>query len=47
MIQVEQINGVLKFRLARSILGRGFYFTAAYWVDGIKHLEGLTQTCER
>jgi len=35
MIQIEQIDEVLKFRLARSLFGRGLYFTTAYWVDGI------------
>jgi glyoxylase-like metal-dependent hydrolase (beta-lactamase superfamily II) len=35
MISIEDIGEVRKFRLARSILGRGLYFTAAYWVDGL------------
>jgi len=35
MISVENIGEVRKFRLARSILGRGLYYTAAYWVDGL------------
>lgn len=35
MITAEQIGPVHKFRLARTILGRAFYFTAAYWVDGL------------
>jgi glyoxylase-like metal-dependent hydrolase (beta-lactamase superfamily II) len=35
MISAENIGEVLKFRLARSILGRGLYYTAAYWVDGL------------
>jgi glyoxylase-like metal-dependent hydrolase (beta-lactamase superfamily II) len=35
MISVENIRGVRGFRLARSILGRGLYYTAAYWVDGL------------
>ena len=34
MIQVEQISVVRKFYLARSLFGRVFYFTTAYWVDG-------------
>ncbi len=35
MISVEDIGAVRKFRLARSILGRSLYYTAAYWVDGL------------
>jgi glyoxylase-like metal-dependent hydrolase (beta-lactamase superfamily II) len=35
MISIENIGEVRAFRLARSILGRGLYFTAAYWVDGL------------
>jgi glyoxylase-like metal-dependent hydrolase (beta-lactamase superfamily II) len=35
MIAVENIGEVRGFRLARSILGHGLYFTAAYWVDGL------------
>ncbi|MFH0823095.1 MAG: MBL fold metallo-hydrolase [Pseudomonadota bacterium] len=35
MIQTEQIGEVAKFRLARTLLGRGRYFTAAYMVDGL------------
>ena len=35
MISVEHIGEVRGFRLARSILGRALYYTAAYWVDGL------------
>jgi glyoxylase-like metal-dependent hydrolase (beta-lactamase superfamily II) len=35
MIEVEKIGEVTKFRMARTLLGRGVYFTAAYWVDGL------------
>ncbi len=35
MIQVEQIGEITKFRLARTISGRGLYFTSAYWIDGL------------
>jgi glyoxylase-like metal-dependent hydrolase (beta-lactamase superfamily II) len=35
MISVENIGEVRGFRLARSILGRAMYYTAAYWVDGL------------
>ena len=35
MISVEKIGEVRGFRLARNILGRALYHTAAYWVDGL------------
>jgi glyoxylase-like metal-dependent hydrolase (beta-lactamase superfamily II) len=35
MISIENIGEVHGFRLARTILGRGLYYTAAYWVDGL------------
>ncbi len=35
MIQIEQIGEIRKYRLARSIFGRGMYFTTCYWVDGL------------
>jgi len=35
MLSIENIGEVRGFRLARSILGRGLYYTAAYWVDGL------------
>jgi len=44
MIQVEQINAVRKFYLARSFLGRGLYFTTAYWVDGMMVDTGCAYT---
>ena len=54
MIQVEKIGEVTKFRLARSIFGRGLYFTAAYLADGLMIDTGcsytvneLTQSLER
>ena len=46
MIQIEQINAVRKFRLARSIFGRGFYFTTAYWVDGMMVDTGCAHTVQ-
>jgi glyoxylase-like metal-dependent hydrolase (beta-lactamase superfamily II) len=33
MIAVEDIGAVRKFRMARSIMGKGLYYTGAYWVD--------------
>lgn len=46
MIQVEQINAVRKFQMARSFLGRGLYFTAAYWVDGMMVDTGCAYTVQ-
>lgn len=44
MIQIEQINEVRKFRLARTMSGRGLYFTAAYLVDGLMVDTGCAYT---
>jgi len=44
MISVEDIGAVRKFRLTRSILGRGRYYTAAYWVDGLMIDTGCSYT---
>ena len=35
LISIENIGEVRGFRLARGILGRAMYYTAAYWVDGL------------
>jgi glyoxylase-like metal-dependent hydrolase (beta-lactamase superfamily II) len=35
MIEIEQIGEVKRFRLGRTVWGRGWYFTGAYWVDGL------------
>ena len=35
MIEIDQLNGVKKFRMARSFWGRGVYFTTSYWIDGL------------
>lgn len=35
MISSETIGEVRGFRLARAIMGRPLYYTAAYWVDGL------------
>jgi hypothetical protein len=35
MIDVLQQGEVRRFRMARTMLGRGWYHTAAYWVDGL------------
>jgi len=46
MIKVEEINEVRKFQMARSFFGRGFYFTAAYWVDGMMVDTGCAYTVQ-
>ena len=35
MIHVEQHGPVVAIRMSRSFLGRPFWWTAAYWVDGV------------
>jgi len=35
MLLIEDCGPVRKFRAARSLCGRAFYYTAAYWVDGL------------
>jgi glyoxylase-like metal-dependent hydrolase (beta-lactamase superfamily II) len=35
MLQVEQYGPIVKFCAARTFVGRSFYRTAAYWVDGL------------
>ncbi|NIQ40095.1 MAG: MBL fold metallo-hydrolase [Proteobacteria bacterium] len=44
MIFVEQVDEVRKFRLARTFFGRGLYYTAAYWVDGLMIDTGCAYT---
>jgi glyoxylase-like metal-dependent hydrolase (beta-lactamase superfamily II) len=44
MIQVYQSGDVRVFRMARSVLGRAVYFTAAYWVDGLLVDTGCSYT---
>jgi glyoxylase-like metal-dependent hydrolase (beta-lactamase superfamily II) len=47
MIQIGPVteNGtVVRFRLARALLGRPVYFTAAYWVDGLLVDTGCAHT---
>jgi glyoxylase-like metal-dependent hydrolase (beta-lactamase superfamily II) len=47
MINIEQVGEITKFRLARSLFGRGVYFTAAYLVDGLMVDSGCAHTvCE-
>ena len=35
MIHVEQQGNVLAVRMSRSFFGRPFWWTTAYWVDGL------------
>jgi glyoxylase-like metal-dependent hydrolase (beta-lactamase superfamily II) len=35
MILIEQVGAVTKFRLARTLVNRAYYWTAAYFVDGL------------
>lgn len=44
MIEVETIGPVRKFRMARTLLGRGLYFTTAYLVDGLMIDTGCAHT---
>lgn len=44
MILIEDVAEVRKFRLARTFLGRGLYYTAAYWVDGLMIDTGCAYT---
>jgi len=44
MISVKKKGDIHIFRLARSLFGRGLYFTAAYWVDGLMIDTGCAHT---
>lgn len=47
MLDIEEHGPVVKFRSARTILGRTFYHTAAYWVDGLLIDTGCAFTVEK
>jgi glyoxylase-like metal-dependent hydrolase (beta-lactamase superfamily II) len=50
MIQVEATTraaAVVRFRMARELLGKPFYFTAAYWVDGLLIDTGCAHTARQ
>jgi glyoxylase-like metal-dependent hydrolase (beta-lactamase superfamily II) len=50
MIQVTTVVGpdqVVRLRMARSLLGRPGYFTAAYWVDGLLIDTGCAHTARQ
>ncbi len=44
MIRVEHFGNIRKFLMARTLAGRGLYFTAAYLVDGIMIDTGCAYT---
>jgi glyoxylase-like metal-dependent hydrolase (beta-lactamase superfamily II) len=44
VIVVEDTEEVRKFRMARTLFGRGFYYTAGYWVDGLLIDTGCSYT---
>jgi len=46
MLEVEEHGPVIKFRTARTVLGRAVYHTAAYWVDGLLIDSGCAFTAE-
>jgi glyoxylase-like metal-dependent hydrolase (beta-lactamase superfamily II) len=50
MIQVDATTtapAVIRFRMARELLGKPFYFTAAYWVDGLLVDSGCAHTARQ
>lgn len=46
MIRIRQFDSVLRFDLARTIAGRGRYWTSAYLVDGLLIDSGCAYTSE-
>jgi len=46
VIQIESVaeDKIVKFRIARTLVGRPAYFTAAYWVDGLLIDTGCAHT---
>lgn len=44
MIRTEAYGPVVKLQVARPVLGRPFYHTAAYWVDGLLVDTGCAHT---
>ena len=50
MIQVKSAlssDQVIRFRMARAWFGRPYYFTAAYWVDGLQIDTGCAHTARQ
>lgn len=46
MVEIERCGDVWGFRMARNVFGRGLYFTAAYWVDGLLIDTGCAHTAD-
>jgi hypothetical protein len=44
MVSIETFGAVKRLRMARSLIGRAFYYTAAYWVDGLMIESGCSYT---
>jgi glyoxylase-like metal-dependent hydrolase (beta-lactamase superfamily II) len=44
MLEIETIGPVTKIKMARAFFGRPFYFTTAYWVDGLLIDTGCAHT---
>jgi glyoxylase-like metal-dependent hydrolase (beta-lactamase superfamily II) len=47
MIQVDVFHEIIRFRLAHAVLGRPYYFTAVYWVDGLLIDTGPAKTAHQ
>ena len=49
MIRVDSVEGtsVVRFRMARQVMGRSYYQTAAYWVDGLLIDTGCAHTASQ
>lgn len=50
MIQIDKVTGdgeVIRLRVARKLVGRSAYFTAAYWVDGLLLDTGCAHTARQ
>ncbi len=46
LLLADQLGEVKRFRLARTLLGRGWYFTTAYLVDGLLIDTGCAHTAD-
>jgi glyoxylase-like metal-dependent hydrolase (beta-lactamase superfamily II) len=47
MLQTTQCDGVIQYRMARTILGKNLYYVAAYFVDGLLIDTGFAYLAER
>ena len=46
MLKVKKYDDVIRIEMARTIAGRGRYWTTAYWVDGLLVDSGCVYTAE-